>query len=113
MSEIKDQSISTLNTQHSTLHDRGICVIIPTYNNAGTIADVVTRALVQCKDVIVVSDGCTDGTLEILQKIEGITLVAYEKNAGKGTALKRGFKKALEMGFAYAITLDADGQHYP
>ena len=96
-----------------TLRDRGICVVIPTYNNAGTIADVVHRALAHCLDVIVVSDGSTDGTLEILQSIEGITVVSYEKNAGKGTALKRGFKKALSMGFAYAITLDADGQHFP
>ena len=96
-----------------TLRDRGICVVIPTYNNAGTIADVVHRSLAQCLDVIVVSDGSTDGTLEILQGIQGITLVAYEKNAGKGTALKRGFRKALEMGFAYAITIDADGQHFP
>lgn len=108
-----DTSSNTLQEQQTTLHDRGICVIIPTYNNVGTIADVVQRALVQCRDVIVVSDGCTDGTLEKLQQISGITLVAYEKNAGKGTALKRGFKKALEMGFAYAITIDADGQHFP
>ena len=96
-----------------TLRDRGICVVIPTYNNAGTIADVVHRALLQCLDVIVVSDGCTDGTLAILQSIDGITIVSYPKNEGKGTALKRGFKKALEMGFAYAITIDADGQHFP
>ena len=96
-----------------TLRDRGICVVIPTYNNAGTIADVVRRTLTHCLDVIVVADGCTDGTLEILQNIEGITIVSYAKNAGKGCALKRGFKKALEMGFAYAITLDADGQHFP
>ncbi len=96
-----------------TLRDRGICVVIPTYNNAGTIADVVRRSLTHCLDVIVVADGCTDGTLEILQNIEGITIVSYAKNAGKGCALKRGFKKALEMGFAYAITLDADGQHFP
>jgi len=109
----EDKSLSTLNAQLSTLHERGICVIIPTYNNVGTIADVVNRAKVQCRDVIVVSDGCTDGTTEVLQKIEGITLVAYPKNAGKGTALKRGFRKALSMGFAYAITIDADGQHYP
>jgi len=87
--------------------------VIPTYNNAGTIADVVRRTLAHCLDVIVVADGCTDDTLEILQGIEGITIVSYEKNAGKGAALKRGFRKALEMGFAYAITLDADGQHFP
>ena len=96
-----------------TLRDRGICVVIPTYNNAGTIADVVRRALEYCLDVIVVADGCTDQTLDILQGIEGITIVSCAKNGGKGSALKQGFKKALEMGFAYAITLDADGQHFP
>ncbi len=87
--------------------------MIPTYNNAGTIADVVRRTLARCLDVIVVADGCTDGTLGILQGIEGITVVSYPRNAGKGTALKRGFRRALAMGFAYAITLDADGQHFP
>ena len=96
-----------------TLRDRGICVVIPTYNNAGTIADVVRRALESCLDVIVVADGCTDQTLDILQGIEGITIVSCAKNGGKGSALKRGFKQALQMGFAYAITLDADGQHFP
>ena len=96
-----------------TLRDRGICVVIPTYNNAGTIADVVRRALEYCLDVIVVADGCTDQTLDILQGIEGITIVSCTKNGGKGSALKRGFKQALQMGFAYAITLDADGQHFP
>ena len=96
-----------------TLRDRGICVVIPTYNNAGTIADVVRRALEYCLDVIVVADGCTDQTLDILQGIEEITVVCCAKNGGKGSALKRGFKQALQMGFAYAITVDADGQHFP
>ena len=96
-----------------TLRDRSICVVIPTYNNAGTIADVVRRALEYCLDVIVVADGCTDQTLDILQGIEEITVVCCAKNGGKGSALKRGFKQALQMGFAYAITVDADGQHFP
>lgn len=47
-----------------TLRDRGICVVIPTYNNVGTVQDVVERAKKQCLDVIVVCDGCTDGTTE-------------------------------------------------
>ncbi len=106
-------STSDKSTQQQTLRERGICVVIPTYNNAGTIADVMHRTLERCLDVIVVSDGSTDGTPDILRGIEGITIVAYDKNAGKGTALKRGFRKALELGFAYAITLDADGQHFP
>lgn len=110
---MSDSSIGKNIEQKQTLKDRGICVIIPTYNNAGTIADVVNRSLEQCSSVIVVNDGSTDATTEILKGIDGITLVSYERNAGKGTALKRGFRKALSMGFAYAITLDADGQHFP
>ena len=48
-----------------------------------------------------------------LDAIDGITIVSYAQNRGKGYALKMGFRKALEMGFSYAITLDGDGQHYP
>lgn len=88
-------------------------MVIPTYNNAGTVADVISRTLEQCDDVIVVNDGSTDSTLSILHDIPKITLISYDENKGKGIALKRGFRKALEMGFAYAITIDADGQHYP
>lgn len=104
---------NTDNTQIALLRERGICVVIPTYNNVGTIADVVKRSQKQCADVIVVCDGCTDGTTEVVESISGIIVVSYTKNEGKGTALKRGFKKALELGFSYAITLDADGQHFP
>lgn len=96
-----------------TMHDRGICVIIPTYNNGGTIVDVVSRALVQCQDVIVVCDGCTDDTLERLQNIPRLMVVELPTNRGKGKALQAGFRYALKAGFAYAITLDGDGQHFP
>ena len=109
----QSEHVDVNSEQRQTLRDRGICVVIPTSGNAGTIADVVHRVLEQCLDVIVVSDGCKDTTLDILRGIDGITIVAYEKNAGKGAALRRGFRKALEMGFAYAITIDADGQHFP
>jgi 1-acyl-sn-glycerol-3-phosphate acyltransferase len=95
------------------LRDRGICVVIPTYNNGGTIGRVVEETLAECDDVIVVNDGSTDATASILSAIEGITLVTLTKNSGKGAALKAGFRKAMDMGFAYAITLDGDGQHYP
>lgn len=95
-----------------TLRVRGICVVIPTYNNEGSIRQVVADAVAHCGDVIVVSDGSTDRTAGILCGLGGITLVAYPGNRGKGYALKTGFRKALEMGFSYAITLDADGQHY-
>lgn len=100
-------------TQKETLHARGICVIVPTYNNEGTIEHVVSGCLQQCDDVIVVNDGSTDRTGEILRREEGITLIDYAENKGKGHALREGFRRAQAMGFAYAITIDADGQHYP
>ncbi len=95
------------------LRARGICIILPTYNNGGTINKVVRDTLCFCDDVIVVNDGSTDGTAEILHGIASITVVSYTKNRGKGYALKVGFKKALELGFTSAITMDTDGQHYP
>jgi len=90
-----------------------LCAVIPTYNNGGTIGDVVRRTLAQCGDVIVVDDGSTDDTAAVLAAVEGITVVRLARNRGKGTALREGFRRALDMGFAYAITLDGDGQHYP
>lgn len=109
----EQKNITTETDTAELLRERKICVVIPTYNNAGTITDVIRRTLLQCKDVIVVNDGSTDGTGEQLRQTAGITLVENRKNEGKGTTLKRGLQKAQQMGFAYAITLDADGQHYP
>lgn len=110
----KVDTAAELQKQRQRLKDRGICVVIPTYNNAGTIASVVQRALQQCQDVIVVCDGCTDNTLQLLHELPlQPDIVVLDKNCGKGTALEKGFRHALKRGFAYAITLDGDGQHYP
>lgn len=90
------------------------CVVMPTYNNDGTLRDVVERVLRFCTDVIVVNDGCTDTSDEILASFgDKITVVDYGKNRGKGYALKKGFEKAKELGYDFVITLDSDGQHYP
>ena len=90
-----------------------LCIIIPTYNNAGTIRQVVDDACRICADVIVVNDGSTDDTSEILTTLPGTTtVVSYAKNKGKGHALVEGFRKAKELGFTHAVTMDADGQHF-
>ena len=88
-------------------------VIIPTYNNAGTLKDVLSRTLAQGLPIVVVDDGCTDGTKEILSGFKDVTVIAHPKNQGKGAALKTAFRWALEKGYAYAVTIDSDGQHYP
>lgn len=99
--------------QRLTLHERGICVVIPTYNNGTTIGSVVCNALKECDDLIVVNDGSTDNTATILKTFGSITVIDYPHNRGKGHALKCGFAEARRQGFSYAITLDGDGQHYP
>lgn len=91
-----------------------ICAIIPTYNNAGTLADVIERTARYIKDIIVVVDGSTDNTCNVLQAMTiPITVVDIPQNKGKGYALKIGFRKAIELGFSHALTIDSDGQHYP
>ncbi|MCQ2192724.1 MAG: DUF2062 domain-containing protein [Paludibacteraceae bacterium] len=86
-------------------------ILIPTYNNSGTIATVASEALAYCEDVWVVNDGSTDNTNELLGAIEGLHLLGYEQNVGKGNALKTGFKAMVDAGMQYALTIDADGQH--
>ena len=91
-----------------------VCTVMPTYNNGGTLHDVVERVLAYCSDVIVVNDGCTDNSAEVLASFgERITVVDYGRNRGKGYALKQGFEKAKAMGFDYTLTIDSDGQHFP
>jgi len=91
-----------------------VCVVMPTYNNRGTLGNVIDRVLDYCYDVIVVNDGSTDDSLRILSLYDDrITIVHYPENQGKGYALKRGFVRAKAMGFNYAITIDSDGQHFP
>jgi glycosyltransferase involved in cell wall biosynthesis len=90
----------------------GYCVVIPTYNNRATVRGVVEAALEQVATVIVVDDGCTDGTAEELASLP-IVLVRHSRNRGKGRALRTGFQRAFELGYTHAVTLDSDGQHFP
>lgn len=87
------------------------CVIIPTYNNARTLQAVIDGVLQYVGDVIVVNDGATDTTSDILASNNEVTVIDYYPNQGKGYALKKGFKCAAGKGFQYAITIDSDGQH--
>lgn len=90
------------------------CAIVPTYNNQGTVVQVLDRLFPYIDDIFVVNDGSTDETDSLLSKYaDSITLISYKENQGKGFALRTGFERAKEQGFDYAITIDSDGQHYP
>jgi len=87
------------------------CVIIPSYNNATKIEAVINDVLLQTNNVIVINDGATDNTAQLLAHYKNIKVISYPQNKGKGYAVKKGFKKAIELGYEYAITIDSDGQH--
>jgi len=90
-----------------------VCLVIPTYNHAPLLEGVIKDCLQYPIDIIVVNDGSTDDTLSILENYKSkITLVTYEKNRGKGYALKQGAKKAKKLGYKAIITIDSDGQHF-
>jgi 3-hydroxymyristoyl/3-hydroxydecanoyl-(acyl carrier protein) dehydratase len=89
-----------------------LCVVIPTYNNRKTLAGVISGALQQTANIIVVNDGSTDDTAEMLDGFSGsVEVVSYMPNRGKGYALKCGFNRAEELGYKGAVTIDSDGQH--
>lgn len=102
-----------LTTTHTKLKELQCCVIIPTYNNCKTLKRVIDGVLAFTNDIIVVNDGSTDTTNEILTGFPQIQQIQLPKNKGKGNALRLGFKKAEKLGFQYAITIDSDGQHFP
>lgn len=87
------------------------CVLIPTYNNSGTLLEVINSVSEYTTDIIIVNDGSTDNTVQLLSNTKVKAIVNFEKNQGKGMALRAGFKKALELGYTHAITIDSDGQH--
>lgn len=92
--------------------DRKCCVLVPTYNNVGTLGSILDQLLHYTDQIIVVNDGSTDATESVLKNYSTIKIVSYSKNVGKGYALRLGFKKAIELGYEYAITIDSDGQHF-
>lgn len=92
------------------------CALIPTYNNATTLSDVIDRTLAKGYPLVIVNDGSSDSTAEVLQQYVAsprVDIVSYESNKGKGYALCRGFERAKALGYDYVVTLDADGQHMP
>ncbi len=93
----------------------GLWAIIPAYNAAKTIRDVVHGLIEVIPDirVIVVDDGSADNTSQVIAGIHGVHVVRHARNQGKGAALKQGIRQALASGARLVMTLDADGQHRP
>ena len=93
-----------------------IALLIPAYNEEKNIGQVIKNCAPYQLDIIVVDDGSTDKTAEVVKKLEQsnkyrLIFLQHPKNKGKGAALDTGFKYALKEGHQGVITLDADAQH--
>lgn len=108
MNQPMSQSAST-RAKFQSLH---ACVIIPTYNNAATLAAVIGDVAEYCSDIIVVNDGSTDDTDQIVKRFPFVQYISYTKNVGKGWALRKAFEYAIGKNYVYGITIDSDGQHF-
>jgi len=89
------------------------CVIMPTYNNAATLGKVIQDIMVYTSRIIIVNDGSTDGTKNILMGYPDLKVLNLPMNCGKAYTLRKAIKMAHEEGYRYGITIDSDGQHLP
>jgi glycosyltransferase involved in cell wall biosynthesis len=90
--------------------EENVLVLVPAYNEAGSIAHVLEDLKVTNYKVLVVSDGSTDATSTITREL-GFRVLELPINLGVGGALRAGFRIAMKEKFAAVIQIDADGQH--
>ena len=86
---------------------------LPVFNEVGHVNGVLDQVLRYSTDVLVVDDGSSDGTSELLARRLDVKRITHEKNKGYGAALASSFAYALAEGYDVLVTIDCDGQHEP
>src|SRR5271168_5407057 len=86
---------------------------LPVYNEARHIPDVLAEVRRYSQDVLVVNDGSSDDTPNVLAREPGITVVTHPHNMGYGAALRTAFEYATAHQYDVLVTIDCDGQHQP
>ena len=89
-----------------------ILALLPAYNEAAHLEQVLKAVKEQIRDILVVDDGSKDNTADIARSF-GVELLSRGYNCGKGRSLRDGYTWALEQGYDAVIMLDSDGQHDP
>jgi glycosyltransferase involved in cell wall biosynthesis len=87
-----------------------IIAVIPAYNEAARIGEVVAKTRVRVDEVAVIDDGSTDNTAAVAERA-GAKVLQHEQNRGKGSAIATGLDYFGRSGAEFAVFLDADGQH--
>ena len=94
----------------TTISKENTLVIVPAFNEAGSISDVLTELKSFNYQVLVVSDGSSDATSDIARNI-GVRVLDLPLNLGVGGALRAGFRFAVKEKYTAIVQIDADGQH--
>jgi len=90
-----------------------VLTALPVYNEATHVNPVLDEVGRYANDVLVVDDGATDGTSELLDARNDVRVLRHERNRGYGAALKTAFDFAIANGYDVLVTIDCDGQHEP
>ena len=86
---------------------------LPIYNEKNHVQSVLAEVRKTSKEILVVDDGSTDGSRELLEQEDNLLLQTHPINLGYGAALNTAFQYAVNHGYDYLVTIDCDGQHEP
>jgi glycosyltransferase involved in cell wall biosynthesis len=90
-----------------------VLTAIPVYNEARSVESVLHEVRRYSPHILVINDGSTDGTADILARQEGLQVITHPVNRGYGAALISAFAHARQQEIDVLVTMDCDGQHEP